>query len=75
MGNICRSPSAEGMFALQLEKSGNERGFRIDSAGTHSYHIGNPPDSRAIEVMNDDYRMDISQLFAPQSGRRRFQRV
>ena len=47
MGNICRSPSAEGFFRNQLAQSGLAERIRTDSAGTHGYHIGSPPDSRA----------------------------
>ncbi len=47
MGNICRSPTAEGAFRLQLEKQGVQDLFEIDSAGTHAYHIGSQPDSRS----------------------------
>jgi protein-tyrosine phosphatase len=47
MGNICRSPTAEGvMRKLAAEQSG-ELELELDSAGTHSYHIGHPPDRRA----------------------------
>jgi len=48
MGNICRSPSAEAVFADLIEKAGVADAFEIDSAGTHAYHIGNPPDKRSI---------------------------
>ncbi|MCW8854402.1 MAG: low molecular weight phosphotyrosine protein phosphatase [Gammaproteobacteria bacterium] len=47
MGNICRSPTAEGVFRHVVNESGLEKRIHIDSAGTHAYHIGNPPDSRA----------------------------
>lgn len=47
MGNICRSPTAEGVFRLQLEQSGLGAQVRIDSAGTHAYHKSEPPDVRA----------------------------
>lgn len=47
MGNICRSPMAEGIFRREIEKAGLLEQVAIDSAGTHSYHIGEPPDSRA----------------------------
>ena len=47
MGNICRSPTAEGVFRHIVNQSGLEKRIHIDSAGTHAYHIGNPPDSRA----------------------------
>lgn len=47
MGNICRSPMAEGIFRHEIAKAGLQDRVRIDSAGTHSYHIGAPPDPRA----------------------------
>ena len=47
MGNICRSPTAEGVFAKLLKEQNLEAYFAIDSAGTHAYHIGEPPDLRA----------------------------
>jgi protein-tyrosine phosphatase len=46
MGNICRSPTAEGVFRQALHAHGGS--IEIDSAGTHDYHIGEPPDRRAI---------------------------
>jgi len=50
MGNICRSPTAEGVFRHVVEKSGLTNQIHIDSAGTHAYHVGNPPDPRAQET-------------------------
>ncbi|MFP4294851.1 MAG: low molecular weight protein-tyrosine-phosphatase [Halothiobacillaceae bacterium] len=47
MGNICRSPTAEGLFRHLIEQAGLLDQVEIDSAGTHSYHVGNPPDPRA----------------------------
>ncbi len=47
MGNICRSPTAEGVFRELAERAGLGRTIEIDSAGTHGYHIGAPPDPRA----------------------------
>ena len=47
MGNICRSPTAEGVFRKILEDQAPEVSIRVDSAGTHAYHVGEPPDSRA----------------------------
>ncbi len=47
MGNICRSPTAEGVFREMAKRAGIGRRIEIDSAGTHGYHIGAPPDSRA----------------------------
>lgn len=47
MGNICRSPTAEGVFAKKLKEGDLERYFQIDSAGTHGHHVGEAPDLRA----------------------------
>jgi protein-tyrosine phosphatase len=46
MGNICRSPTAEAVFRDYVEKAGLLESIHIDSAGTHNYHIGDPPDAR-----------------------------
>ena len=47
LGNICRSPTAEGVFKTMVEKSGWKDMFNIDSAGTAAYYVGEPPDKRA----------------------------
>lgn len=47
MGNICRSPTAEGVFRARVLEDGVEHLFVIDSAGTHAYHIGEQPDQRS----------------------------
>lgn len=47
MGNICRSPTAEGVMRALVEGAGAADFIEIDSAGTHAYHVGNPPDERA----------------------------
>jgi protein-tyrosine phosphatase len=47
MGNICRSPSAEGVFTALVEKHGLTDEFNIDSCGTINHHTGEAPDSRA----------------------------
>lgn len=47
MGNICRSPTAEGIFRHLVREAALEEQILIDSAGTHDYHIGKPPDRRA----------------------------
>ncbi|TAL83114.1 MAG: low molecular weight phosphotyrosine protein phosphatase [Candidimonas sp.] len=47
MGNICRSPSAEGVFRHLIDEAGLSGAVGVDSAGTHSFHIGEPPDARA----------------------------
>jgi protein-tyrosine phosphatase len=48
MGNICRSPSAEGVFRRILLERAPDLAIELDSAGTHDYHVGEPPDRRAI---------------------------
>ena len=47
MGNICRSPSAEGVFRAQLAEAGLQQAVRVDSAGTDGWHVGEAPDARA----------------------------
>jgi len=47
MGNICRSPTVEGVFKAVVAREFPEREIHIDSAGTHAYHVGQPPDPRA----------------------------
>lgn len=47
-GNICRSPTAEGAFRQAVRAAGVAERFTVDSAGTHGYHIGEPPDPRAV---------------------------
>jgi len=56
LGNICRSPLAEGILKGKLD----EEGFEVDSAGTASYHIGKRPDNRSISTAKR-YGIDISQ--------------
>ena len=65
MGNICRSPTAEGVFRLTLERHGLSGQIDVDSAGTHSYHIGHPPDQRATAVAHER-GIDLSGLRARQ---------
>jgi len=48
MGNICRSPTAEGVFRHHAVAAGHADRLLIDSAGTHAYHVGEPPDRRAV---------------------------
>jgi len=55
LGNICRSPLAEGILKSKLLKSG----FFIDSAGTGAYHVGEHPDRRSIAIARQ-YGIDIS---------------
>lgn len=67
LGNICRSPMAEGIFTAIARERWPERDLIIASAGTGGWHAGNPPDPRACAVAAQ-YGVDISQLRA-----RRFQ--
>jgi len=50
MGNICRSPTAHGVFEAMVEREGLGHLIEVDSAGTHAYHVGNPPDLRSQET-------------------------
>jgi len=63
MGNICRSPTAEGVFRHVLAKRAPDLPIEIDSAGTHDYHVGEPPDVRALAAARRR-GIDISQLRA-----------
>lgn len=63
MGNICRSPMAEGAFRKCLEDLSEELDVHVDSAGTHSYHVGAPPDRRA-QTATARRGIDISMLKA-----------
>jgi len=73
MGNICRSPTAEGVFRVVAEREGWAKRLRIDSAGTHDYHVGEPPDARAIaSALRRGY--DIRKLRARQFDAKDFSR-
>ncbi|WPZ08903.1 low molecular weight protein-tyrosine-phosphatase [Roseivirga spongicola] len=48
LGNICRSPLAEGIFRHKVKERGLEEVFKIDSCGTADFHIGEKPDSRSV---------------------------
>lgn len=50
LGNICRSPLAQGVMEQRLRKSGLFHEIKVDSAGTHGYHVGESPDPRAMEA-------------------------
>ncbi|MFT5251243.1 MAG: protein-tyrosine phosphatase [Flavobacteriales bacterium] len=56
LGNICRSPLAEGLLASKLPKDK----FTVDSAGTGAWHVGKVPDSRSIAIAKTN-NLDISQ--------------
>jgi len=63
MGNICRSPTAHGVFQALVEEQGLGASIRIDSAGTHSYHVGSAPDPRS-QATARAHGVDLSGLRA-----------
>lgn len=73
LGNICRSPAAEGILRDQLTSAGMVEGvdFELDSAGTGAWHMGEPPDERS-QVVCASYNIDISgqraRQFKPEDG-------
>ena len=54
LGNICRSPMAEGIFRKLLKERGLEDRFEVDSAGTGAWHVGEPMDPRARRVLEEE---------------------
>ena len=50
LGNICRSPTAQGVFEALLQREGLAGRIQVDSAGTQAYHVGEPPDTRAQQA-------------------------
>jgi len=70
LGNICRSPLAEGVLRDLAQKKGLN--WEIDSAGTGSWHIGDPPDHRSVKVARQ-HGVDISGLRGRQFGVADFQ--
>jgi len=69
MGNICRSPTAQGVFEKVLEEEGLRAVVEVDSAGTHAYHVGEPPDQRAQETARQrgvDLGSQRARRFAPE---------
>ena len=72
-GNICRSPTAEGVFRHQAKLAGLEDRLSIDSAGTHGYHIGDPPDRRSIAAARRR-GIDLSTLRARRVIRQDFEK-
>ncbi len=68
LGNICRSPMAEGVFRQVVADAGLSDRFRIDSCGTGSWHVGRPPDMRAQQALSLR-GIDISKQRARQFSR------
>jgi len=65
MGNICRSPTAQGVFEKLVSSHGLKGRIVVDSAGTHAYHVGNPPDKRS-QLAAKGRGVDLSQQRARQ---------
>tara|TARA_Y100001935_G_C17214100_1_gene461667 strand:- start:131 stop:613 length:483 start_codon:yes stop_codon:yes gene_type:complete len=65
MGNICRSPTAHGVFRNLIKEASLSSSIEVDSAGTHAYHIGNSPDKRS-QIVAKKKGVDISDLTARQ---------
>ncbi len=63
MGNICRSPTAHGVFQALVDAEGLGASIRVDSAGTHGYHSGSPPDPRS-QATARAHGVDLSALRA-----------
>ncbi|AWV07402.1 phosphotyrosine protein phosphatase [Lysobacter maris] len=68
LGNICRSPMAEGVLRARIEASPLAGRVEVDSAGTGDWHVGDPPDRRAIATARE-HGIDIAGLRARQIGR------
>lgn len=66
LGNICRSPTAHGVFQTKVLEQGLAGDIQIDSAGTAAYHVGNPPDSRSSKAAKRR-GYDLSSLRARQA--------
>lgn len=73
LGNICRSPLAEGICRARLEAAGLAGRVRVDSAGTGDWHVGKPPDPRSVAVARA-HGIDLTPLRARQVSRRDFTR-
>ncbi|MDE2003581.1 MAG: low molecular weight phosphotyrosine protein phosphatase [Betaproteobacteria bacterium] len=73
MGNICRSPTAEAVFREHAARAGLDRTLLIESAGTGDWHVGEPPDRRAI-VHARRRGYDLAALRARQVQREDFTR-
>lgn len=71
MGNICRSPTADAVFKHYVAEARLQDRILSDSAGTHDYHIGEPPDERAQHAARSR-GYDMSRLRGRQVGREDF---
>ena len=73
MGNICRSPLAEGVFRAAVVRAGLGERIHIDSAGTGDWHVGEAPDKRAIAIAKER-GYELANLRSRQVGRGDFSR-
>jgi protein-tyrosine phosphatase len=73
LGNICRSPTAEGVFSSLVERSGLADSIAVDSCGTSDWHVGGAPDPRTITAAGAR-GYDLRQLRARQVQRSDFER-
>lgn len=73
MGNICRSPTADGVLRHKVRERGLEDHVTVDSAGTHNYHPNHPPDSRS-QAHARQRGYDLSPLRARQIHANDFER-
>ncbi len=72
MGNICRSPTAHGVFETLVKANGLDGVIAVDSAGTHAYHVGEQPDRRSQQTALS-HGVDLSYQRARQARREDFQ--
>jgi len=73
MGNICRSPTAEGVFRHIVQENKLHKQIKTDSAGTHAYHVGESPDRRA-QTTAKNRGVDLSDIRARRVTARDFQK-
>jgi len=66
LGNICRSPVAEGVFTQKIDEAGLSEHVEVDSAGTAAWHVGKAPDDRMIKAA-DERGYDLSSFRARQA--------
>ncbi|MES9872192.1 MAG: low molecular weight protein-tyrosine-phosphatase [Candidatus Sedimenticola sp. 6PFRAG7] len=73
MGNICRSPTAHGVFEALVEREGLSHIITVDSAGTHAYHVGEQPDPRSQSTARSR-GFDLSYIRARKAEQSDFQK-
>ena len=69
MGNICRSPTAHGVFEHKVKAAGLDQAIDVDSAGTHAYHVGEAPDNRSQSTaLSQGYDLSDQRARAIEAG-------